>query len=392
MQGQLLDSKPAPTDEIDLVVFGRLFWRRKKEVAVTMLVTAMVALTVSFVLPKSFTADVSILPMTSNDSTAALAAGLAGQLGPLAGMLGSTGSGKTADLVEILGSRAMRQRIIEKCHLDRELKWKYRSDLLEELAKMTTIVRPSIKDKSIVLKVRAKKPELAALVANTYVSELKLMLDEIGYNSASKNRVFVEKQLAKTKESLVKAENSLADFQEKNRLVSLPETVVASMKAVSDLESQRISAKVQLQSTDEALGTLRSQVDSLQANPTAINELELKKKSLARQESALNAAKETFLNSLKSLPPKAITLARLQRDLQVQNALYLSLTQQFETALIDESKESDAFLPLDTAIVPDRPSFPKKGLNTVLGGFLGFILGLLMVLVRYRSEWRAELS
>lgn len=53
-------------------------------------------------------------------------------------------------------------------------------------------------------------------------------------------------------------------------------------------------------------------------------------------------------------------LARLQRDVQVLNGVYLVLTQQYETALIAESKESDAFLVLDPPRFRRGRSVPRR--------------------------------
>ncbi len=370
-------SPSSSADEIDLLEIGKTLWRKKLLILGTAAVTSLSAMGVSFLLPKTYTADASILPISGNDAGMALAAGFASQMAPAAGLLGSLGgNGKTAELVEILNSRSMAERVIEKHHLDREIKgWKSKTDLVIRVKKMTTIVSPSLKNKLVSVQVKAPRPELAATMANAYVSELKVMLDEIGYNSAARNRKFIENQLASSKTELTKAENRLSSFQARNQLASLPDTVVASIRSISDLEAQRVGAAVQLKTTEEALSLVQSKVLALQADPSSLHELEIKTKSLAAQESALASAKQTFVDKLTALPPKGMELARLQRDVQVQNAIFLVLSQQLESALINENKESDAFLPLDKAYVPEKPIAPKKALITLFGLLAGIFLG-----------------
>lgn len=387
-------SIPSDSDEdIDFIAILQNLWRRRILVVSVTAAAAVVAVSISFALPKTFTANASILPSSGSDSTGAIAAGLATQLGAAAGMLGSLGlgGGRTADLVEVLGSRSMAERVIAKYHLEQRLHgWKGHDELVAKVMKMVVVNGPNLKSKAIDVVVNAPEASLAADIANAYVGELKDMLDEIGYNSASKNRRFIELQLNKNRDDLVAAENKLISFQEKYRLVSLPETVMSSIKSISDLEAQKIAADVQTQSTEEAIGALRSKADALQVDPNALFSLEIKRKGLEAEASALDKAKSSFLDQLTNLPPKAMELARYQRDLQVQNAIYLALSQQYETAIISENKDSDAFIPLDKAEVPEHASKPKKAAFGILGLIIGLLIGTVWALSKDYFEQRVE--
>ncbi|MNY31127.1 cryptic autophosphorylating protein tyrosine kinase Etk [compost metagenome] len=114
-------------------------------------------------------------------------------------------------------------------------------------------------------------------------------------------------------------------------------------------------------------------------------ELEIKRKALATQRSELSKAQEGFLDKLSKLPPKGMELARLQRDLQVRNAIFLALSQQYESAIINENKESEAFLPLDKAEASDFPSSPNKRRNAIVGLLLGLIVGVSVATYRLIS-------
>lgn len=373
------------SDDLDFVTFGRIVWRQRKLVASITLLATCTALGISFVLPKTYTANATILPSTNNSPTGSMAAVLASQLGPAAGMLGMMGGDSTADLVEILGSRTMANRVASQLNLEREFKGNpSRTQQVNKLQKMVEVTAPTIKNRLVSISVSAPRPDLAANIANAYVDELKGILDEIGYNKAAKNLRFVREQLRKSKEDLTQSEEKLTRFQSTNQLASLPETVIASMKSISELEAQRINTEVQLRSTEESLGALQSRVETLQADPKLLLELEIKKKALSVQGNALDKAKKGFLEKLSTLPPKGMELARLQRDVEVQNAIYLALRQQYETALISENKESDAFISLDKAEAPEKPSKPKKLVIVLLGMMGGLMISLMIALLRDR--------
>lgn len=369
---------PSDSDEIDLLELALTIWRGRRLIAAITLATTALALALALILPRSYTAKATLLP--TQGESGGMMSGIAAQLLPSAGMLGLMGGSKSSDLVEILSSRSMAERVISVCQLDRELKgWKTRSQLVAQVMEKVSITPPSLKSAIIVVEAEAPSAELAAKMANAYAKELKVMLDEMGYNSASKNRRFIERQFAKNQAELAKAEEALGKFQSENRIVSLPDTVLASIKSVSELEAQRISAEVQIKSSSDALGVMRSKVAALQADPNVLSQMELKQKELESQRDALVKAQASFTNKLTNLPPKAIEYARLQRDVQVQNAIYMALSQQLEAAMISENKESDAFLPLDAAVPPERHSKPKRTFIVLIGLALGLVGGVLSV-------------
>lgn len=370
----------------------RLIWLRKWLVMAAGIITAVLTFGVSMSLPRTYQAEATILPGSSNDVAGSLAMGLASQLGvPSAlGGLGLNG-GRSADLVEILNSRSMAMRIIDRYHLGQEIRgWKNRGELVARVRSMVSVTPPSMKSKIITIQVSARRADLAAMIGNAYVSELKTMLDEIGYNRASRNRRFVQAQLDKSKQELSNVEERLAKFQREHQITSLPDTISSAIRTMSDLEAQQISADVQYRASSEALDMVRSRIDSLQASPEGLVDIEIKRKSLAAQRAALTAAKQNFMAKLAKLPPTGMQLARLQRDVQVQNAIYLALTQQMEAAIISEDQDSDSFVVLDRAEPPYRPSSPRSLVNALAGLFAGLVLGGAWCVYQERSALSAD--
>ena len=380
-----ITTRTAESGDLDFAELGRIIWRQKVLIANITSLATCAALGISFVLPKTYTANATILPSTNPNSTGSMAAVLASQLGPAAGMLGMIGGNATTDLVEILNSRTMAGRIATQLKLEHEFKGNLtRTQQVEKLQKMVEVTAPTIKNRLVSVSVSASRPDLAANIANAYVDNLKIILDEIGYNKATKNLRFVREQLRMAKGNLTLSEEKLTQFQSANNLASLPEAIIASVKSISELEAQQVNTEVQLRSTEESLGELQTRIETLQVDPKLLLEFEIKKKALAVQGRALDKAKKGFLEKLANLPPKGMELARLQRDVEVQNAINLALRQQYETALISENKDSDAFIPLDKAEPPEKPSKPQKLVIVLLGMMGGLMTSLMIALLRDR--------
>jgi uncharacterized protein involved in exopolysaccharide biosynthesis len=68
--------------------------------------------------------------------------------------------------------------------------------------------------------------------------------------------------------------------------------------------------------------------------------------------------------------------SRLQRDVQVKQEVYLMLAKAHEEARIAEARDIPVLTIIDNAVPPVRRSFPRRTLNTLLGLFLGGLLGL----------------
>jgi len=72
---------------------------------------------------------------------------------------------------------------------------------------------------------------------------------------------------------------------------------------------------------------------------------------------------------------QGIEVARLTRELDIQNTVYSMLRKEYETVKLEESKEIPPFSVVDEAVVPIAPSKPKVKLNTMIGLVLGLFSG-----------------
>jgi uncharacterized protein involved in exopolysaccharide biosynthesis len=81
---------------------------------------------------------------------------------------------------------------------------------------------------------------------------------------------------------------------------------------------------------------------------------------------------------LVKVSDRELLLARLMRDVKVQEAIYTMLLQEFEKSKIEEAKEDLFFEVLDPATTPKSPFRPKPLLYSFLSIFIGLFISTLI--------------
>jgi hypothetical protein len=92
--------------------------------------------------------------------------------------------------------------------------------------------------------------------------------------------------------------------------------------------------------------------------------------------------------TIRRLPLLGVAYADLYRRMQIQEAVYETLTQQFELAKVQEAKETPSVKVLDAASLPERKSFPPRTLLALLGGLLA--CGAAAAVIVARASWEQK--
>jgi tyrosine-protein kinase Etk/Wzc len=307
-------------------------------------------------------------------------------------MLNSS-SNNTNDLISILRSRRMAETVIKNLKLEKnkelyDEKTKTFQAVVEKFQKKVKIFPPTGKDTTIRVKARFENKEIALKICNKYFYELKRFLDKNNFNQATRNRIFIEKQLNKTTQDLKIAEIELLNFKQNNKTVSLPDEVSEYIKYISDLEAQELKSRLEIKDISERIKSASSKISDFNTEwQNMIQEMEISQNAMKSREEILKKAKDKYYLLLNALPNKALFLARLERDIKIKNALYLMFTQQYEIAKIEESKENEPFKILDSGYINDKPVFPRKTVMTVGAFIVSFILSLLLAFfIEYLSK------
>ncbi|HEX7877957.1 MAG TPA: hypothetical protein VF720_01030, partial [Candidatus Eisenbacteria bacterium] len=210
----------------------------------------LVTLVYSLVAKPVFLVRSSLLPKQEETGMMGLSSLVANQFGALAGGI----SGITSDtdvLMSILESDEIRDRVINRLDLVRVLKIKAKTPArAREMAqeRLQRLVRVDLtRRSSIFLEARAPTAQLAADIAAAYFEELDNLNQEFAFTSARQTRMFIEKRLAETRDTLSVAQTRLEDFQREHGMVSLDEQAKAEVEVVSKLEAELITMEAQLE-------------------------------------------------------------------------------------------------------------------------------------------------
>ncbi|MBA7597695.1 hypothetical protein ES703_04701 [subsurface metagenome] len=346
--------------EIDIKDYLSILIKWRRIIVFNVTVITILAVIISLVLPPKWTAVTTILPPTENTGSMGISSLLGGGIG---GMLGGgtlsrmlPGMATFSDLfAKELKSRRIMTEVLKKNDLLNIYKAKLVTDGLKKLQSCTTVeVTP---EGIITISVTEKTPELASQIANSFVEELDKFNRDVNMTVGKKNRLFLEKRLETVKKDLQEAEESLKDFQERHKTVSISDEMFAAIEVVSNIKAQIMANEVQL-------GILYKY--SLKNNPEIIR-LQNKIAQLKRKEKEIEAIGKGkdgfgagFSIPFAKLPDVLLDLARRKRDLLVQETLYELITQQYEQAKIMEVRDTPTVQVLDRATPPERRSFPKR--------------------------------
>lgn len=104
--------------------------------------------------------------------------------------------------------------------------------------------------------------------------------------------------------------------------------------------------------------------------------LELDLETLKTQERSLLNSVQQYDRNLRALPNKEFALARLTRERDVRNNIYMMLSQKREEARITEAEKIGNLRIIDRAELPKGPITPRVKLNLFVGLILGLTVGI----------------
>jgi uncharacterized protein involved in exopolysaccharide biosynthesis len=237
------------------------------------------------------------------------------------------------------------------------------------------------KDGIVTVAANNKDPQRAALLANTFVKEMIQRSIQLYVTKAGTERNFLEKRMDVVKVELKNAEEALRSFQEKNKTIKVDAQASVAIEGIARIRAEIASKEIQLAMLRDSMTDESSEVKALRI-------------ALSRLNSQLNALSgsggvDNVIPATGNVPGLGVEYVRRLRDLKVQEAIFEQLTKQFETAKINEAKESSPVQVIDEAVAPLKKSKPKRSLIVILATFSAFILSLGIIFIQ---EYIANLS
>jgi uncharacterized protein involved in exopolysaccharide biosynthesis len=357
-------------EEISLLDLLIVLAERKWTIVLVTATCAILALIVSLLLPKRYTATVILLPPQQSSSLGAALSSQLSNLGSMAALAGgSLGIKNPNDMyVAMLTSQTVEDGLVH----DYELQKEYHKRLVSDARKafeQHAAVDGSSKDGLIHISVEDHDPNRAAQLANGYVDEFRELSKHLAFTEAQQRALFFEQQLEQSKDNLANAEEALKRTEQTTGLIQLDSQAKALIESAAGLRAQIAAKEVQIQGMQTyATGENAQLVEAQQ-------ELESMRAQLAKLGGS-DESGDSLMVTKGKVPEAGLEYVRKLRDVKYYETIFDILAKQFEIAKLDEAREGAMVQVVDPAIPPDRKSFPKRGLITIIATVAGLFLGV----------------
>ena len=310
--------------------------------------------------------------------TAATAKAGAGLGTTASNLLGLKSTGEL--FVGILESRTLEDDLINKFDLRKLYKDPLLEDARLDLMKNTAISEDR-KSGIITVQVTDKSPQRAAAMAQEYIEELNLVVTQLNTSSAHRERVFLEERLGEVRQDLESAEKGFSEFASKNTAIDIEAQGKAMIEAAAALEGQLMAAQTELRGLKEIYTDSNVRIRTTQAR---VDEIQRQLQKLHGKSEGPSHPDGPDDNStyptIRKLPLLGVSYADLYRTTKVQEAIFETLTQEYELAKVEEAKETPSVKAIDLPDVPGKKSSPHRILIISAGTLFALICAVTWIL------------
>jgi uncharacterized protein involved in exopolysaccharide biosynthesis len=357
MNDEPLSDLPDEEDSINLLDILQTLAENARLLVYGPILAGLIALGISFTFQPSYVAETNIMtPQQQGGAAAALS-----QLGALAGLAGAaTGLKSPAEMyIGLLKSRTIADKMVDRFSMMSAPGIKTREDARKLLARISGMV--ARRDGQITIGVVSNVPGLSAAMANAYVEELSLLTSRLAVIEAQQRRLFLEKELNRAKENLVRAETALGGVGVSESVLKF--NPLAMGEGLATLKAQIVAKEVQLSSMRGYL---------TQNSPNYRQ---------AQQELAALRAQENKLDRAQPTSGNAEYISRY-REFKYSETQFEQLSRQYELAKIDESSEGAVIQVVDVAVPPEEKSNTSKALVAILATLASGVVLVMFVFAR----------
>jgi uncharacterized protein involved in exopolysaccharide biosynthesis len=354
----------------------RLLWEHRASLWRWTIIGLIVSIAMAFLVPAGYKTTAQLMPPDPQTG-----AGLA-MLAALTGGGGNGGGGLTSIATDLLGvktsgslfisvlqSRTVEDRIVDRFNL-RSVYWKNTRQGARKKLGDNTEMSEDRKSGVITLSVVDHDPTRAATIAGAYIDQLNLLLAQLNTSAAHRERVFLEGRLNQVTTQLEGAEKEFSKFSSKNAAIDISAQGKAMVEGAAEIQGDLIAAESELEGLRQIYSDNNVRVRSIQAR---IAELRVQLTKLGGKYDANNSSYVDSTSSddsyptLRQLPILGVPYADKYRQLKVNEAIFETLTKQYELAKVEEAKEIPSVKVLDPPDIPERRSSPPRTLIIIAG-------------------------
>ncbi|NQU27079.1 MAG: hypothetical protein HQ528_02185 [Candidatus Marinimicrobia bacterium] len=365
------------SDEMTLLGIFTIIWHARWKIFRNVFIASIFAVVLALIMPLTYTTTAVIMPPSSDGSM-----GISSALSSLSlgGLFQGGGDSESLTFLAILKSRKVKEDVIEKFGLIEFYGVDYMQEALEKLGENTSF---EIEEEgTITIRTTAKTSwfhpqeevsyckNLVAEMANYFVRKLDEVNKELKGEKTKLHRQFIEKRYNMNISDLKLSEDRLNEFQNKNGTIALPEQTAAAIEIAATIKGQIMAAEVKYEVLKQSLPDDHPDLRNIVKEISELN----------YQLGMMEKGRENELfPKFSKIPDLGMELVRLTRDVEIQNTLFIFLTQQYEEAKIQEAKDSPTLQVLDSAKIPEKKYKPSRARIVIIIFTLAFILSLYYV-------------
>ena len=380
------DVPTSDSDEINLQAYAQVIWKRKILILIIFFCAVFGSAIMSLNMQKMYKSAVTFLPPDTWFSGSEYLSSIGGVPGGGGGSggfarLGGKGGPRQDLFLSLMKSSTLREGIVEQFKLNDYYRC---SDIETAIGCLGGATKIAIISEGVIsVEVIDKDPQMAADIANSYVSHLERLAVKLGAGAISRQRQFIAEQLAKAEIKLRDSEDALKKFQEKYRAISITQQSANAISAAAQIKGEIIAAEVQLEGLKDF--ARESHPDVIKLN-RRLKELK-QQLADAQYSSGLelpsvdgdsgHSQKEIYLPVAK-VPRLGLELKRLTREVTIQETVYSLLNQELERAKIAEVRDTLVVQVLDRAVPPTQRFKPSRGRIVLMSGMVSIIMGIFL--------------
>jgi capsule polysaccharide export protein KpsE/RkpR len=385
-EDRMWDSPPAPPEKASWVENASLFWDHRHIFARAGAVVFVLSIVIALCLPKEYKSEARIMPPEQGGNSAAMLAALIGKssTGGLAGLAGNLLGAKNnaALLVALLRSDTVSGHLIDRFNLQRVYHTRYRDDAAKRLNRLTKITEDT-KTGVITLSVTDETRERARDLAQGYLDELNNLMARVNTSSAHREREFIEQRLNTVQSELQRAQMELSDFSSKNSTIDIREQTRATVDAGARLEGQLIAGESELDSLRQIYGNQNVRVRAAQARNTILqHELQRANGQSDPDPRGSDIDASHPYPALRRLPQLGVQWANLYRTVRIHETVFDLLSEEYETARIEEVKAVPTVSVIDFPGIPERKAGPHRTLIVMISTLFSLVAVAIFLLAR----------
>jgi tyrosine-protein kinase Etk/Wzc len=324
------------------------------------LAVAVIVVIFSLLVPSSYMGEVTILPPDRDFQSISLMSLSMADLGAAGGMSLPFMATPSDILSHVLQSRRVLRAVVDSLDLDSV--WQVPSaDQAVSILRAASSVEVDLTG-LVRVRVVDEVPQRAADIANVLVSCADGINRSIANAKARHTREFIGERLIETRAALVEAAGELEAFQREHKTVSLDDELRALIQNVATLNAQVMADDIELSILKKNMSSQNPRVVALEDRVAEM------RRRLAAMESGDDTAASFLSTGLVNAPQLILDLAEKMRRVKIEETLLELLTSQYESAKIQEAKDTPTISVLDQA-APNLRRFSPRRARLVIASY-----------------------